>query len=175
MLSRVFKYQPTLRSEFFGPGRKVPTPTLGCQGFRPKRGILSRTVFSAFPRQSCMHIVLLSMQYVQRSTAPEGARPFPHVPVTSGFPCATLRRLIPFVFLSYLIRLTPVSLLSIISPSGCICNTTFLYKLVSYSRIQLVRISTRFPPFLLLRMASTPSDKYGTRVVVQGTALRLSR
>ena len=49
------------------------------------------------------------------------------------------------------------------------------YKLVSYSRIQLVRISTRFPPLLLLRTASTLSDKYGTRVVVQGTALRLSR
>ena len=129
-------------------------PTLGHQGFWPKRGILSRTVFSAFPRQSCMHVVSLSTWYVRRSAAPEGARPFPHVPVTSGFPCATLRRLILFVFLSYLIRLTPVSLLSVISPSGCICNTTFLYKLVSYSQIQLVRISTRFPPFLLLSAAS---------------------
>ena len=49
------------------------------------------------------------------------------------------------------------------------------YKPVNYSRIQLVQISTRFPPLLLLRMASTASDKYGTRVVVQGTVLRLSR
>ena len=112
------------------------------------------TVFPAFPRQYCMHVESLSTLYARRSTAPEGARPFPHVPVTSGFPCATLRRLIPFVFLSYLMRLTLVSFLSVISPSGCICNTMFLYKPVSYSRIQLVRISTRFPPFLLLSTAS---------------------
>ena len=58
---------------------------------------VSRTVFSAFPRQSRMHVASLSTRYVRRSATPEGARPFPHVPVTSGFPCATLRRLIPFV------------------------------------------------------------------------------
>ena len=47
--SHAFKYPPTLGSEFLGSGRRVPTPTLGCQGFQPKRGILSQTVFSAFP------------------------------------------------------------------------------------------------------------------------------
>ena len=98
LLSRAFKYQPGFGSDFFGPGRKVPTPTLGRQGFRPKRGILSRTVFSTFPQQYCTHIVLLSTLYARRSAAPEGAGPFPHVPVTSGIPCVTLCRLIPFVF-----------------------------------------------------------------------------
>ena len=126
--------------------------------------VLSRTVFSAFSRQSCTHVASLSTWYVRRSAAPEGARPFPHVPVTSGFPCATLRRLIPFVFLSYLIHLTPVSFFSAISPSSCISNTVFLYKPVRYSQIQLVQILTRFSPLLPLSTASPPSDKYGTCV-----------
>ena len=48
-LSHTFKYPLTLGSEFLGSGRRVPTPTLGRQGFRPKRGILSRPVIPAFP------------------------------------------------------------------------------------------------------------------------------
>ena len=60
---------------------------------------------------------------------------------------------------SYLIRLTPVSFFSAISPSGCICNTAFLYKPVRYSRIQLVWILTRFPPFFFwVQQALRPTN-----------------
>ena len=48
-LSHAFKYPLTLGSEFLGSGRTVPMPTLGRQGFWPKRGILSRLVIPAFP------------------------------------------------------------------------------------------------------------------------------
>ena len=36
-LSRMFKYLLTLGSEFLRSGQKVPTPTLGRQGFQPKK------------------------------------------------------------------------------------------------------------------------------------------
>ena len=43
--------------------------------------------------------VPMTVLYARHSATPEGAGPFPHVPVISGFPCATLCHLIPFVFL----------------------------------------------------------------------------
>ena len=76
-------------------------------------------------------------------------------------PCAVWFRLFS---IPYLMCLVPVSVFSIISPSGCIWKYCIPYKPVRYSWIQLVQISTRFFPPLLLSMASLPSDKYRTCV-----------